>query len=861
MGVDRGDEGGDVLLLFCAEGFGVDGGAALGREHAGDEFHAFVPAEATHFDEMGAVAEGGVRRQGLARGEDEPGARGEFAEAGAGLQNGGEHAGIRCPRAGRGGIRRRGQDGLHVIQHEHDGAGAEGRREDVESVLRGIGAGGEVRHELRAPLREHGADGLGREIFHRGEGGIIRATSGDEPAAEFRGQRGLALAAFAAQKDVVFPRLQQEALGGEQQTAATDETVWRRRGQVAGGEGAIFFELVSDAFRVGRHGQEHGVRTVLIEHGHEPVLQLQRRALDLAGFVAAGFPAPAALAVGVQGALTGEHGRAHARAFGEGGIKRPREAPRRLHQHAVAHGHHRRDTTLEQASGHGCLGVSLRLRGLAGLQKEQAHAAVAQFRAEAIGGDDFGAAVVQLGAVVRVLEDERAEAVHLVEDAVAVEVDDVKGAARGEGGAQLFAQRGEGRRRKDFILREVAERIERLGERLDGNPVVDVGDAVRLGPGADGQHAQRGMARRFGQLGGILAAGQRAAHAHADAVMEEIAVSVVKEFPGQGEEFRGGFQLGAVRGFLLLRGRTARNALGRGLHGEAAVALRCLGFPHLDGIWRVGRRGIGGRQRLPQIPAPLWQAGFDATGAFRELAVGREEVALKVEAELGRLDPAQRRDERELRRLRRGIDRIGRVIGKAGRGCRTAHFRALRIFHQLKPRRAQPQDEVRQRHCRTRLSRVRRPAAEALQSIKQRGQQGIESTRTLRHADADDFRRPVLKIVGGGRLGEFENLAQLSGGGFRQEQRDDAFPLLPGVAQLALHPMRAGGLRTAHGDDGRRPIEEGADVVRQVVAGHELGVLQHGVSAGFHPALERGDKGVVPRRMGDEDSFSTVGAH
>ena len=421
-------------------------------------------------------------------------------------------------------------------------------------MVLGVGAGGEVRHELRAPLRQHGADGIRREILHRGKGGVAGAAGGDEPAGEFRSERGLALSAFAAQDDVILPRLQHEALGGEQEATATDEGMRRRRGQGAGSEFAVFLQFAADAVAVWRHGQEHRVRTILIEHGHEPVVQLQRHALHFARFVAARLPSPAALAVAGQLTLPGEHGRADARAFREGWIKRRREAPCGLHQHAVAHGHHGLDAALEQTTGHGGLGVFLCLRGLAGFQEEQAHAAMAQLRAEAVGGDDLGAAVVELRRVLRVLEDERAEAVHFVKDAMAVEVDDVKRAALGEGGAQLVAEGGKGGRREDFILREVAEGIERLGERLDGNAVVNVGRAVRLGSGADGQHAQRGVARGLGQLGGTLAAGQGAAHTHADAVVEEIAMAVVEEFPRQSEEFRGGFQFRAVRGFLLLRG-------------------------------------------------------------------------------------------------------------------------------------------------------------------------------------------------------------------------------------------------------------------------------------------------------------------
>jgi len=95
----------------------------------------------------------------------------------------------------------------------------------------------------------------------------------------------------------------------------------------------------------------------------------------------------------------------------------------------------------------------------------------------------------------------------------------------------------------------------------------------------------------------------------------------------------------------------------------------------------------------------------------------------------------------------------------------------------------------------------------------------------------------------------------------REHQRDDALPLLAGVAQFALHPVRAGGLRAAHGDDGRCAVEEATDILRQIVAGDELRILQHRVAAGFQPALQSGDEGIVLRRVGNEDGLVRRGAH
>ena len=176
--------------------------------------------------------------------------------------------------------------------------------------------------------------------------------------------------------------------------------------------------------------------------------------------------------------------------------------------------------------------------------------------------------------------------------------------------------------------------------------MVNVGDAVLLGPRTDREHAQGRLPGGLRQSGRFFAAGQRSAHAHADAVMEKIAVAVVQEFPGKAEEFRGGFLLGAVRGFIRVGGRAHELARRRGLHREAPVG--CLGefFPCRHGS-RVAWRG--GLQGLPQVLAPLRQTRLDAPGALGEDAVGRDEIALKIKAQVAGFDLPQRRCQRELR--------------------------------------------------------------------------------------------------------------------------------------------------------------------------------------------------------------------
>jgi hypothetical protein len=114
----------------------------------------------------------------------------------------------------------------------------------------------------------------------------------------------------------------------------------------------------------------------LEQDGHEPVLHAQL--------------APEGLAperVRFEGALTREHRLADALAAQEFLIKLRNEAPRRFHQHGMAH---RRDGTyaaFKPPPSHRSGGIGLGLRGLAGVEEEERNAMIAHDVPDLVGVD------------------------------------------------------------------------------------------------------------------------------------------------------------------------------------------------------------------------------------------------------------------------------------------------------------------------------------------------------------------------------------------------------------------------------------------------------------------------------------------
>ena len=193
-----------------------------------------------------------------------------------------------------------------------------------------------------------------------------------QPAGQFRRQGRLALAPLAAHHRPALlaqQPLQRQQIAAAAHKASIGRLRWHRPQPCPLAGAQVFSGL-------GRGGgrKQLGVVLFLVEHRHKPVGQLQ-----LADAVAL---APAGVAV--QGPLAGEHRLAHPLALGQLGVEGGHKPPRRFHQHAVAHRHHRGHTSLQQVAGHR-FGACFCLGALAGLQHHQRDAVVVQQRPQLAG--------------------------------------------------------------------------------------------------------------------------------------------------------------------------------------------------------------------------------------------------------------------------------------------------------------------------------------------------------------------------------------------------------------------------------------------------------------------------------------------
>jgi hypothetical protein len=315
--------------------------------------------------------------------------------------------------------------------------------------------------QLAAEGVEHGggvAMGLDRD-----EGGAADLAGAHQPAGEFAGERGLALPALAADQGPALrlggaggPRAERP-LQGQQVAAAPDEAGLGRLGERAesGLEDGpqVLAHLGGEPREVGRR-EERRVGLALVEDRDEPVGEAQvTGAQDLAAEV-----------VVLEPALALQHGVADPAARGERPVEGVYEAPGGLDQHRVAHGDHRADPDLEQPRGDGFGGV-LGLGALAGIQKDQRDAVVAQHRTQGVGVHQEMPAPVRAVAVARVLEAETAQAHPAVVDPVAVEMDAVVGGARIEGAFEFRAQGREGRGLKEAQIDQAAQVLHGLDQR------------------------------------------------------------------------------------------------------------------------------------------------------------------------------------------------------------------------------------------------------------------------------------------------------------------------------------------------------------------------------------------------------------
>src|ERR1043166_1928723 len=154
-----------------------------------------------------------------------------------------------------------------------------------------------------------------------------------------------------------------------------------------------------------------------------------------------------------------------------------------------------------------------------------------------LGVNQLDRAPFKLLGVLRVFEAERAQSDLAVVDAVAVEVNHVERLPRFGGLVQPLLKRLEGRRREDRELRQLAQALQSLDQRLRRDAVVNVRRVRVFGGRADEKDTSGTPGRPDLRR---VAVRQAAAHAHGTRITEEEAATVVQKLPGERQQFGGG---------------------------------------------------------------------------------------------------------------------------------------------------------------------------------------------------------------------------------------------------------------------------------------------------------------------------------
>ena len=396
----------------------------LGHDLA-DQFDGVRPVQRAQFAFASALVERG--RQWFARGEHQPRARVGGEKLAAEGEDGGEGV-IVCspafrrlfmlrspfPGPAEAGTTNR-EHALAVVQDDDRCVVAQGAFDGLERLVEALELGDgvfvAVGQELVADRIEHGARVA--VLLQADKDRAREAGGAGEPAGQFGGERGLALAAGAAHDRPGL--LMQQAFQRQQFPAAALEFVRRFLRQAAEAELA-FPRLELPDLPGGNPGDELRVVLFLVDDGHEPVLEPQlARAHDLAAF-----------GVVVERALARQHRSSDARAVRQFAVERLHKATGRLDQHAVAHGDDGGDAFFEQARGDGRGRVQLGHGGLAGFEEDQRDAVLPEQPRQPRRINELHRALLQLVGVLGVFKAQPAEAEPFVIDAVAVEVDDIE---------------------------------------------------------------------------------------------------------------------------------------------------------------------------------------------------------------------------------------------------------------------------------------------------------------------------------------------------------------------------------------------------------------------------------------------------
>ena len=180
--------------------------------------------------------------------------------------------------------------------------------------------------------------------------------------------------------------------------------------------------------------------------------------------------------------------------------------------------------------------------------------------------------------------------------------------------------------------------------------------AVVFGPRTHKQDANR---QGRGPRWLWLAIRQPAADAHGAFSLEQPTVAVMKQFPGQRQQFSGGFAGGGLRFSGSPFGQVA-------VHLDGETVLGAIGGV-LPGGERVVRH-CGAQRGLEQVLPPLRQLLLDAFGAGLEYAHRPKVILFQIPAQVVGFDGTERRGEREALALDTARGGVGRFIGERGRG-------------------------------------------------------------------------------------------------------------------------------------------------------------------------------------------------
>ena len=215
-------------------------------------------------------------------------------------------------------------------------------------------------------------------------------------------------------------------------------------------------------------------------------------------------------------------------------IKDRDKAPSGRDQHAMAHGHHRGDSDLQQFR-RDTFGSLLGLSGLTGFEEDQRDAVITQQRTQFVGEDGDVSTTVEQRLVLGPLEAQSAETDSRVIDAVPIEMDDVIRLPRDTGTFEFLTQCRERRRAEEGDFDQTGQRLHRLDQRQGANAVVDVAAGIVIGPRRDQQDAN---GRRHDGHFEDFRVRQTPPGARGFRPLKQEAVAIVQQLPRQAEQLR-----------------------------------------------------------------------------------------------------------------------------------------------------------------------------------------------------------------------------------------------------------------------------------------------------------------------------------